>query len=59
MSRRLLAALTAGLLATAGTAAAEPLRVGMLLTLSGPPAALGQQARDGFMLAMEDRKSVV
>jgi len=54
MSRRVLAGLTAALLAAAGTAAAEPIRVGMLLTLSGPPAALGQQARDGFLLAMED-----
>ena len=54
MSRPVLAALAAGLLATAGTASAEPIRVGMLLTLSGPPAALGQQARDGFMLAMDD-----
>jgi branched-chain amino acid transport system substrate-binding protein len=48
-----LAGLGVALLAVAGTAAAEPIRVGMLLTLSGPPAALGQQARDGFTLALD------
>lgn len=53
MSRRVLYSLVAALLAAAGTAAAEPIRVGMLLTLSGPPAALGQQARDGFTLALD------
>ncbi len=30
-----------------------PLKVGMILTLSGPPAALGNQARDGFQLALD------
>ncbi|MFP4125615.1 MAG: ABC transporter substrate-binding protein [Alphaproteobacteria bacterium] len=54
LSRPVLAGLVVASLAPAGTAAAEPIRVGMLLTLSGPPAALGQQARDGFMLAMEE-----
>ena len=30
-----------------------PVTVGMVVTLSGPPAALGTQARDGFQLALE------
>ena len=54
-------AFTAGIVATAalalsaGTALAQdaPLKVGMIATLSGPPAALGNQARDGFLLALE------
>ncbi|MCE7026652.1 ABC transporter substrate-binding protein [Jiella avicenniae] len=32
----------------------EKLKVGLMLTLSGPAAVLGEQARDGFMLAVED-----
>ena len=31
----------------------DPLKVGMVLTLSGAPAALGEQARDGFELALD------
>jgi len=55
MPRRLLAAAAAGSLTLAAVgAAAEPVRVGMLLTLSGPAAALGQQARDGFTLALDE-----
>ncbi len=34
-------------------AAAEPVKVGLLLTLSGPPAALGQQTEHGFRLALD------
>ena len=34
---------------------ASKLKVGMLVTLSGPGAALGQQARDGFRLALDQR----
>ncbi len=34
-------------------AAADPVKIGMLVTLSGPPAALGQQAEHGFRLALE------
>ncbi len=37
------------------TAAAEDLKIGMVVTLSGPPAALGQQIVDGFQLALEDK----
>ncbi|MGX1306038.1 branched-chain amino acid transport system substrate-binding protein [Amorphus suaedae] len=42
----------------AGTAFAQSsddkLTVGLMLTLSGPAAVIGQQARDGFQLAVED-----
>jgi branched-chain amino acid transport system substrate-binding protein len=34
--------------------AAEKVKVGLLLTLSGPPAALGVQAKNGFELALKD-----
>src|SRR5215212_7820543 len=45
----------AALALCAGTAhAQEKLKVGLLLTLSGPSAVLGQQARDGFQLALKD-----
>lgn len=40
-------------LLSAPAMAAEPLKIGMIVTLSGPPGALGNQARDGFQLAME------
>ena len=49
----------AGLASAAAAQDAPPaasddvLRVGLVLTLSGPAAALGEQARDGFMLAAE------
>ena len=33
--------------------AQEKLRIGLVLTLSGPAAALGQQVRDGFNLAVK------
>lgn len=50
---------TLGLAAALGLTAApalaqEKLKVGLLLTLSGPSAVLGQQARDGFQLALKD-----
>jgi branched-chain amino acid transport system substrate-binding protein len=49
------AALIAALGLVAGQAQAqEKLKVGLLLTLSGPSAVLGQQARDGFNLALKD-----
>jgi branched-chain amino acid transport system substrate-binding protein len=41
-------------LAAGQVAAQEKLKVGLLLTLSGPSAVLGQQARDGFQLALKD-----
>jgi hypothetical protein len=45
------AAITAAMLA--GTAAAEPLKIGLVSTLSGPSAALGVHMRDGFMLGLK------
>ncbi|MCV0394568.1 MAG: ABC transporter substrate-binding protein [Rhizobiaceae bacterium] len=49
--------LTAGLLAVstalAGTAFAEPIKIGMITTLSGGGAGLGVDVRDGFMLALK------
>jgi len=35
-------------------AAQEKIRIGLIATLSGPAAALGQQVRDGFTLAVKD-----
>lgn len=50
-----LAALAAiSLVATMPALAQEKLKVGLMLTLSGPPASLGQQARNGFELALKD-----
>ncbi|MEA2881536.1 MAG: branched-chain amino acid transport system substrate-binding protein, partial [Bradyrhizobium sp.] len=34
--------------------AQEKLKIGVIVTLSGPAAALGQQVRDGFNLAIRD-----
>ena len=49
-------AATAVLLAlTSGAAAAqEKIKIGVIVTTSGPPAALGAQVRDGFALAVKD-----
>ena len=43
-----------GLAASGAALAQEKVKVGVILTLSGPPAALGQQAKNGFDLAMKD-----
>lgn len=40
-------------------AGAEDLKIGMVVTLSGPPAALGQQIVDGFNLALEQKDGVL
>jgi branched-chain amino acid transport system substrate-binding protein len=47
------AAIVSGLIAGQAVAQ-EKLKIGLVLTLSGPPAVLGQQARDGFTLALKD-----
>jgi len=50
--------MTAGLALSAlmgTTALAEDLKIGLVVTLSGPPAALGQQIVDGFQLALDDK----
>ncbi|MBX3552826.1 MAG: ABC transporter substrate-binding protein [Pseudolabrys sp.] len=39
--------------ATSGAVAQDKLKVGVLVTLSGPPAVLGQQARNGFQLGVK------
>ncbi len=55
--RTLLMAALACLLAATGARAADegPVKVGILVTLSGPGAVLGQQVRDGFNLAVAER----
>src|SRR5215467_4804625 len=40
--------------AASPAAAQEKIKVGIIVTLSGPAAVLGQQARDGFQLAVKD-----
>jgi branched-chain amino acid transport system substrate-binding protein len=39
---------------TTAAVAQEKIKIGVILTLSGPAAVLGQQARDGFALAVKD-----
>lgn len=53
MKKYLFAAATAASMLMGSTAMADPVKVGMVITLSGPPAVLGKQLRDGFQLAME------
>jgi branched-chain amino acid transport system substrate-binding protein len=47
------AAVLALSLGVAGTATAEPVKIGMITTLSGGGAGLGVDTRDGFMLAIK------
>ena len=59
MKRRVaLAAVFAALALAAATAAAEEgqdkVKIGLIVTLSGPPAVLGTQIRNGFQLAVSD-----
>ncbi|WP_432283877.1 ABC transporter substrate-binding protein [Aminobacter sp. BA135] len=42
--------------ATFPAMAADPVKIGMITTLSGPAGYLGQDIRDGFMLALEEGK---
>ena len=53
MNKILAASFVALSLATSGAAFADPLKVGMITTLSGGGAGLGVDARDGFMLALK------
>ncbi len=55
MTLRFALSLGAGLLALgiAGAQAQEPLKIGVVTVLTGPQAALGQQVRDGFQLAVD------
>ncbi|MDP2802356.1 MAG: ABC transporter substrate-binding protein [Phreatobacter sp.] len=53
--KRILLSLALGAATLAGVAQAqaqEPIRIGVIQTLSGPAAVLGQQARDGLQLAV-------
>ncbi|WP_227270745.1 ABC transporter substrate-binding protein [Roseobacter weihaiensis] len=43
----------------ASAAWAEDLKIGMVVTLSGPPAALGQQIVDGFQLALDEKDGML
>jgi branched-chain amino acid transport system substrate-binding protein len=45
-------AAAAGLAAPAVSQGQEAIKIGLMLTLSGPPAVLGQHARDGLQLAL-------
>ena len=54
MKRLALLAAAATILATSALQAQEKLKVGLIATLSGPPAVLGQQLRNGFNLAVKD-----
>ena len=49
----LLVGLTALTASTFGAAAADKVKVGLIVTLSGPAAVLGGQVRDGFNLAVK------
>src|ERR1044071_2934946 len=56
MRQQLSVAATAVLLGLSANAAAaqEKIKIGVIVTTSGPPAALGAQVRDGFALAVKD-----
>ena len=49
-----LAAVAALALLTTRAGAQDKLKIGVIATLSGPPAVLGQQLRNGFQLAVKD-----
>jgi branched-chain amino acid transport system substrate-binding protein len=50
----LLAAAAALAALTSAAHAEDPIKVGIIATLSGPPAVLGQQLRNGFTMAVKD-----
>ncbi len=54
MKKIIAASIVALSMGTAGIANAEPVKVGMITTLSGGGAGLGIDARDGFMLALKN-----
>src|SRR3954466_10151126 len=54
MKTFVLLAATAVILTGTGAYGQEKLKIGIIATLSGPPAVLGQQLRNGFNLAVKD-----
>src|SRR4051812_27372616 len=54
MKTFVLLAATAVILTGTGAYGQEKLKIGVIATLSGPPAVLGQQLRNGFNLAVKD-----
>ena len=53
--KRVLSAVTAAALGLGlASASAEGIKIGFMATLSGPPAALGNHMRDGFLLAVKE-----
>ena len=47
-------ALLAGAMAASAAAQAEPVKIGMITTLSGGGSSLGIDVRDGFLLALSE-----
>ncbi len=56
MKKRLLWLLTVTIFFTASTALAEPIKIGMITTLSGGGSGLGIAVRDGFKLAIDQER---
>ncbi len=56
MRMRLMGAAAAAILACAAAQAAEPVKIGMITTLSGGGSALGIEVRDGFQLAIQQEE---
>ena len=54
MKTFVLLAAAAVILGGTGAQGQEKLKIGIIATLSGPPAVLGQQLRNGFNLAVKD-----
>jgi branched-chain amino acid transport system substrate-binding protein len=54
MKKVIAAGLAALAMSVSGAAVAEPVKIGMITTLSGGGAGLGIDARDGFMLALKN-----
>ncbi|GGF03939.1 ABC transporter substrate-binding protein [Stappia taiwanensis] len=53
MLKSLLSTAVAATLCTSAALAADPVKIGMITTLSGPAGYLGQDIRDGFQLAID------
>ncbi|MCA1299481.1 ABC transporter substrate-binding protein [Stappia indica] len=53
MLKSLLSSAVAATLCTSAALAADPVKIGMITTLSGPAGYLGQDIRDGFQLAID------